>query len=154
MFPMWSEVGCVVRCGYGYMRCYRLESRYYQVGGNNYCEADREVSCSQWGYICHLSPHPQVALPLCSSCHLPLQSGSLTVSGVSFHPHCFVCTICGNPIMGKFITREDGHYICEEDYMQSKEKCDHCGLPKLDRVQTAINKNFNPAFLVRHIAEV
>ena len=47
--------------------------------------------------------------------------------------------------MGKFITREDGHYICEEDYKQSKEKCDHCGLPMLDRVLTAIDKKYHPA---------
>jgi len=106
----------------------RLESRYYQVEGNNYCEADR-----------------QVALPICASCNLPLQSGSLTVNGVSFHPHCFVCSICDKPIMGKFLTREDGKYICEEDYKQSKDKCDHCGLPMLERVLTAMNKKFHPA---------
>jgi len=105
----------------------RLDSKYYQVDGKNYCETDREVS-----------------LPRCSSCHLPLQSGCLTVGGVSFHPHCFVCSICGNPIMGKFITKDDGKYVCEEDFKQSQAKCDHCGLPMLDRVLTAINKKFHP----------
>jgi len=106
----------------------RLESRYYQVDGNNYCEADKDV-----------------ALPVCSSCNLPLKSGSLTVNGETFHPECFVCSICTHPIMGKFFTTEEGKHICEEDYKQTKEKCHHCKLPMLDRILTVEEKKFHPA---------
>ena len=35
---------------------------------------------------------------------------------------------------GKFFTEPDGRFLCEHDYQQTREKCDHCKLPLLDRV--------------------
>jgi len=106
----------------------RLKGKYYQIDGHNYCENDRKE-----------------AVPSCHSCQLPLLSGSFTVNGLKFHPDCFTCSVCGNVIMGKFITTEDGKYICEHDFKQSKEKCAECGLPMLEKVLTAMEKKFHPA---------
>ena len=36
---------------------------------------------------------------------------------------------------GKFFTEPDGRFLCEHDYQQTREKCDHCKLPLLDRVR-------------------
>merc|ERR1719305_1392785 len=39
----------------------------------------------------------------------------------------------------------DGRFLCEHDYQQTREKCDHCKLPLLDRVLTAMDRKFHPA---------
>ena len=36
---------------------------------------------------------------------------------------------------GKFFTEPDGRFLCEHDYQQTREKCEHCKLPLLDRVR-------------------
>merc|ERR1712106_504241 len=110
------------------LNVFRLTSNYFKVDGKHYCEA-----------------HKEVALPKCSCCRQPLQPGSVTVMGASYHPHCFTCSLCGDPITGKYIPKEGGKFICEKDFQQTEDKCDHCGQPMLERVLSAVNKQFHPA---------
>jgi len=105
----------------------RLGERFYVVGGLNYC-----------------SDHQTVALDSCSGCNQPIKDASVLVNQKPYHPTCFSCSTCQKPIDGKFFTEPDGRFLCEHDYQQTREKCDHCKLPLLDRVLTAMEKKFHP----------
>merc|ERR1711892_560327 len=105
-----------------------LTANYFKVGGNHYCEA-----------------HKEVALPKCSSCRQPLQSGSVSVMGCSFHPQCFTCSVCGDPITGNYIPKEGGKFICEKDFQKTEDACAVCGEAMVGRVLSAVNKQFHPA---------
>jgi len=106
----------------------RLGERFYVVGGLNYC-----------------SDHQTVALESCSGCSQPIKDASVLVNQKPYHPTCFSCSTCQKPIDGKFFTEPDGRFLCEHDYQQTRDKCDHCKLPLLDRVLTAMEKKFHPA---------
>jgi len=95
----------------------RLTGRYYQVNGGHYCEEDREASLAR-----------------CQVCSQALTAQFLTINDQSYHTHCFVCTVCKEPIKGKFFKDQDtGKFLCLSDYQESREKCSSCGLPMLGR---------------------
>ena len=120
-----------------------------------FTEYNFELNIFKWACCC-----PQVALPKCSSCHQPLQAGSVSVMGCSFHPQCFTCSVCGDPITGNYIPKEGGKFICEKDFQvihwsiwpkllcylqKTEDACDVCGEAMVGRVLSAVNKQFHPA---------
>merc|ERR1712192_313257 len=81
----------------------------------------------------------------CAACGSSIEESAVLAGGETFHQACFTCSTCQKPIAGKFFTEPDGRFLCEHDYQQMREKCDHCKLPLLDRVLTAMEKKFHPA---------
>merc|ERR1712156_951827 len=81
----------------------------------------------------------------CSACDKTIEDASVLVNGKPSHPNCFSCSTCHKAIDGKFFTEPDGGFLCELCYQQTREKCDHCKLPLLDRVLTAMEKKFHPS---------
>jgi len=106
----------------------RLGEQFFVVGDKNYCPR-----------------HQTVALENCTSCEQPIKEGSVLVNKKPYHPHCFTCVQCLHVIDGKFFTQKDGTFVCEQDYNQGRDKCDHCKLPVLDKVLTAVDKKFHPS---------
>lgn len=105
-----------------------LGEKFFVVGGKNYCPQ-----------------HQAVSLEPCTACSQPIKEGSVLVNKQPYHPSCFTCSSCGCAIGGKFYSQEDGSFLCEHDYNQSRDKCSHCKLPLLDKVLTAVDKKFHPA---------
>lgn len=113
-----------------------LTGKFYQVGDQKYCEADQEVG-----------------LDRCSVCEDYLRSGSVMVGGASYHSHCFTCSACGVPIMDKFYTTDEGRWLCEEDYRLTKPKCYVCQLPVMERMLTAMDRQFHPSCFICSICQ-
>ncbi|XP_076306589.1 uncharacterized protein LOC143223063 isoform X2 [Tachypleus tridentatus] len=62
-----------------------------------------------------------------------------------YHIHCFTCHVCQKELQGKSFYAMDGKPYCEEDYLNSLEKCCVCGNPILDRILRATGKPYHPA---------
>lgn len=105
-----------------------LADTFFVVNGNNYC-----------------AEHQAVALDPCSACEQPIKDSSVLVNQRPYHPACFACSSCNTPIGGKFYNQPDGSFLCEQDYLQSRDKCSHCSLPLVDRVLTAVERKFHPS---------
>lgn len=113
-----------------------LTGKFYQVGDLKYCEADQEVG-----------------LDRCSVCSDYMRSGSVLVGGSSYHAQCFACSACGLPIMDKFYTTDEGKWLCEEDYRLTKPKCYVCSLPVMERMLTAMDRQFHPTCFVCSVCQ-
>jgi len=61
----------------------------------------------------------------------------ISLEGEKLHTACFVCSVCGEAIQGRFFRdSENGKYLCLADYQDKAEKCDKCQLPILERFLT------------------
>ena len=69
----------------------------------------------------------------------------MVVAGLSYHPQCFACSECELPIMDKFYTTDEGRWLCEDDYRMTKPKCYVCQLPVMERMLTAMDRQFHPS---------
>ena len=99
-----------------------MQSRYYQVNEKIYCEDCKEKD-----------------LPQCGVCEEALTGQYVTVNGKNLikvnvlrvlikclddklHLECFVCSVCKEPIKGKFYKdKETGKYLCISDYQVAKD---------------------------------
>jgi len=106
----------------------RLGAKYYCVDNGYYCDT-----------------HKEVPLPKCVVCGDSISTTTVTVSGTTYHPHCFTCVQCGVAIHGKFYTTQGDKFLCELDYKQTRDKCSHCGLPILERILTALDQKYHPS---------
>jgi len=105
----------------------RLTGKFYQVQGHNFCEKDKEI-----------------CLDPCDLCGDLLREGSVVVAGKSYHHQCFCCSVCQLPIEGKFYTTDEGLWLCDSDYRDTKPRCHHCGLPILEKMLRALDKEWHP----------
>lgn len=61
-----------------------------------------------------------------------------------YHISCFTCHQCAINLQGKPFYCLDGKPFCEEDYLNTLEKCSVCLKPILDRILRATGKPYHP----------
>ncbi|XP_035223164.1 lipoma-preferred partner homolog isoform X1 [Stegodyphus dumicola] len=61
-----------------------------------------------------------------------------------YHISCFTCHICHKELRGKPFYAKDGKPFCEDDYLNTLEKCCVCGGRILDRILRATGKPYHP----------
>ncbi|XP_046388582.1 lipoma-preferred partner homolog [Ischnura elegans] len=61
-----------------------------------------------------------------------------------YHISCFTCCDCHTQLQGKPFYALDGKPYCEEDYLNTLEKCSVCSKPILDRILRATGKPYHP----------
>lgn len=61
-----------------------------------------------------------------------------------FHIACFTCQQCQINLQGKPFYALDGKPYCEEDYLNTLEKCSVCLKPILERILRATGKPYHP----------
>lgn len=62
-----------------------------------------------------------------------------------YHISCFTCHVCHKELRGKPFYAKDGKPFCEEDYLNTLEKCCVCGARILDRILRATGKPYHPS---------
>ncbi|KAJ8985188.1 hypothetical protein NQ317_018217 [Molorchus minor] len=62
-----------------------------------------------------------------------------------YHTTCFTCHHCAINLQGKPFYALDGNPYCEEDYLNTLEKCCVCQKSILDRILRATGKPYHPA---------
>ncbi|EMP26467.1 Histone-lysine N-methyltransferase PRDM9 [Chelonia mydas] len=74
-----------------------------------------------------------------------VQSNVVTALGNTWHPEHFVCTHCQKEMGGSNFFEKDGAPYCERDYFQLfSPRCGLCNEPILDKMVTALDKNWHP----------
>ncbi|KAH0626361.1 hypothetical protein JD844_001299 [Phrynosoma platyrhinos] len=69
----------------------------------------------------------------------------VTALGSTWHPEHFVCTHCQKEMGGSNFFEKDGAPYCERDYFQLfSPRCGLCNEPILDKMVTALDKNWHP----------
>ncbi|XP_070800764.1 paxillin-like [Pituophis catenifer annectens] len=69
----------------------------------------------------------------------------VTALGSTWHPEHFVCTYCQKEMGGSNFFEKDGAPYCERDYFQLfSPRCGFCNEPILDKMVTALDKNWHP----------
>ncbi|KAK7867242.1 hypothetical protein R5R35_000234 [Gryllus longicercus] len=61
-----------------------------------------------------------------------------------YHIKCFTCQHCAIQLQGKPFYALEGKPYCEEDYLNTLEKCSVCMKPILDRILRATGKPYHP----------
>lgn len=61
-----------------------------------------------------------------------------------YHITCFTCCQCQINLQGKPFYALDGKPCCEEDYLNTLEKCSVCMKPILERILRANGKPYHP----------
>lgn len=61
-----------------------------------------------------------------------------------YHIECFTCCQCQINLQGKPFYALDGKPCCEEDYLNTLEKCSVCVKPILERILRANGKPYHP----------
>lgn len=106
----------------------KLQGKYYQINGQNYCE-----------------DHKDINIPKCSVCSQSLSGEFVNVNGESLHIECFVCSVCGEQIKGRFFKdQETNKFLCIADYQAKADKCSKCNLPMTERILTYKDNQIHP----------
>jgi len=71
-----------------------MDGMFNQHEGKLYCAND---------YVAHLAEK-------CDACRQPITSAFLNISGVKYHPECFVCYSCNKPFQGSYTTKAGKPY--------------------------------------------
>ncbi|XP_076257178.1 Wilms tumor protein 1-interacting protein-like isoform X2 [Rhynchophorus ferrugineus] len=72
------------------------------------------------------------------------ENSGCTAMDQIYHIKCFTCHQCAINLQGKPFYALDGHPFCEEDYLNTLEKCCVCQKPILDRILRATGKPYHP----------
>ncbi|KAL1502772.1 hypothetical protein ABEB36_007870 [Hypothenemus hampei] len=72
------------------------------------------------------------------------ENSGCTAMDQLYHIKCFTCHHCAINLQGKPFYALDGHPYCEEDYLNTLEKCCVCQKPILDRILRATGKPYHP----------
>ncbi|KZC11796.1 PREDICTED: thyroid receptor-interacting protein 6 [Dufourea novaeangliae] len=84
---------------------------------------------------------------ICAQCGRKVEGEGNGCSAMDkvFHIDCFCCYVCKVNLQGKpFYSLESKPY-CEEDYLNTLEKCCVCTRPILDRILRATGKPYHPS---------
>ncbi|XP_076240128.1 lipoma-preferred partner zyxin isoform X1 [Calliopsis andreniformis] len=84
---------------------------------------------------------------ICAQCGRKVEGEGTGCSAMDkvFHIDCFCCYVCKVNLQGKpFYSLESKPY-CEEDYLNTLEKCCVCTRPILDRILRATGKPYHPS---------
>ncbi|KAM3718838.1 Zyxin [Dirofilaria immitis] len=82
----------------------------------------------------------------CSKCGEGINNNrpGCTALGEMFHVTCFTCGECNKQLAGGSFYNVDGKALCEDDYMQSLEKCNNCGKPITEKLLRATGGAYHP----------
>uniref|UniRef100_A0A3Q3J019 LIM zinc-binding domain-containing protein n=1 Tax=Monopterus albus TaxID=43700 RepID=A0A3Q3J019_MONAL len=81
----------------------------------------------------------------CSACQKPVVGQVVTALGKVWHPEHFVCTECETELGSRNFFEKDGRPYCESDYFTLfSPHCAHCNKPILNKMVTALDKNWHP----------
>ncbi|CAG9853997.1 unnamed protein product [Phyllotreta striolata] len=72
------------------------------------------------------------------------ENSGCTAMDQLYHIKCFTCHHCAINLQGKPFYALDGKPYCEEDYLNTLEKCCVCQKPILDRILRATGKPYHP----------
>lgn len=72
------------------------------------------------------------------------ENSGCTAMDKLYHTKCFTCHHCAINLQGKPFYALDGNPYCEEDYLNTLEKCCVCQKPILDRILRATGKPYHP----------
>lgn len=72
------------------------------------------------------------------------ETSGCTAMNEVYHIQCFTCCHCAINLQGKPFYALDGKPYCEEDYLNTLEKCSVCMNPILDRILRATGKPYHP----------
>lgn len=72
------------------------------------------------------------------------ESSGCTAMENVYHIACFTCQQCQMNLQGKPFYALEGHPFCEEDYLNTLEKCSVCMEPILERILRATGKPYHP----------
>ncbi|CAG9770382.1 unnamed protein product [Ceutorhynchus assimilis] len=72
------------------------------------------------------------------------ENSGCTAMDKLYHIKCFTCHHCAINLQGKPFYALDGRPYCEEDYLNTLEKCCVCQKPILDRILRATGKPYHP----------
>ncbi|KAH1011916.1 hypothetical protein HUJ04_001189 [Dendroctonus ponderosae] len=73
------------------------------------------------------------------------ENSGCTAMNQLYHIKCFTCHHCAINLQGKPFYALDGRPYCEEDYLNTLEKCCVCQKPILDRILRATGKPYHPS---------
>ncbi|XP_048757666.1 PDZ and LIM domain protein 7-like isoform X5 [Ostrea edulis] len=91
-----------------------LDIGFVEEGGFLYCEKDYE----------------QYFAPTCTKCGKPIVGECVNALQKTYHPNCFLCYQCKQPIGGNQFHLEDGNPYCENDWRQMfQTMCKGCDFP-------------------------
>ncbi|XP_033229529.1 lipoma-preferred partner homolog [Belonocnema kinseyi] len=84
---------------------------------------------------------------ICAECGHKVEGEGTGCSAMDkvFHITCFCCFICRINLQGKPFYSLEGKPYCEEDYLNTLEKCCVCTRPVLDRILRATGKPYHPS---------
>ncbi|KAG1651376.1 Lipoma-preferred partner [Nymphon striatum] len=83
---------------------------------------------------------------MCSKCGQKVlgEGSGCTAMNQVYHITCFTCSICHCRLQGKPFYAVNAKPYCEEDYLNTLEKCSVCTKPILDRILRATGKPYHP----------
>ncbi len=85
----------------------------------------------------------------CAGCHKPITSNYITALDRTWHPGCFLCAGCGQPIdQQPFFTHADRPYHEACYHTRFSPRCAGCGQPIAGTVTTAQGKTWHPEHFV------
>lgn len=84
---------------------------------------------------------------ICAQCGRKVEGEGTGCSAMDkvFHISCFCCFVCKVNLQGKPFYSLEGKPYCEEDYLNTLEKCCVCTRPILDRILRATGKPYHPS---------
>lgn len=84
---------------------------------------------------------------ICAQCGHKVEGEGTGCSAMDkvFHINCFSCFVCKVNLQGKPFYSLEGKPYCEEDYLNTLEKCCVCTRPILDRILRATGKPYHPS---------
>ncbi|XP_056433341.1 transforming growth factor beta-1-induced transcript 1 protein-like isoform X1 [Gadus chalcogrammus] len=81
----------------------------------------------------------------CCACQKPVVGQVVTALGKVWHPEHFVCSECEAELGSRNFFEKDGRPYCESDYFTLfSPHCAHCSKPILNKMVTALDKNWHP----------
>jgi hypothetical protein len=81
----------------------------------------------------------------CVKCNnIVTEASGCTAMDSIFHIACFTCHVCQTSLQGKPFYALDGNAFCEEDYLNTLEKCCVCSSPITERILRATGKPYHP----------
>ncbi|XP_074649487.1 PDZ and LIM domain protein 7-like isoform X5 [Tubulanus polymorphus] len=107
-----------------------IDIGFIEIDGRLYCERDYEQ---------YFAPH-------CTKCKQTIVGDCVNALSQTWHPHCFLCTHCRQPIGSGGFHMEEGLPYCEKDWAEMFQmKCNGCQFPiePGDRWVEAIGQNFH-----------
>lgn len=85
-------------------------------------------------------------LGVCEKCkeYVVNEGSGCTAMDKVYHIACFTCNQCKTQLQGKPFFALEGKPYCEQDYLNTLEKCSVCTKPILDRILRATGKPYHP----------